>query len=581
MARNPLISDIPRQKLCELIARFGQSLCDDPRRCEGLLRDFCGSYRREIHLLVSAAKQRVPAEILSSSDRVPPGVLIARLSKRLRDDLGLAEDFARWTVESWGLALGKLSSADLGSAPSKKRTLNARSTVKSKKAGGSPTPPVSIPGEIWDDPEITPVDSGIGSETKPQVTAEAENERSVRSFRDSRAHGDQSGKQSEVSQPMSDAESSLAVSSTGATAIDPKILLCGGFGAAAGALGGFLNGLLSALHMQIGTAILWHGINGAFIGSGIVFGYFYYFSREYQVARAIKKGAPAGFLAGAMSSALVQALMGMSFSYVFYLSLGEAIVLFGLTGALLGLGLSFTVPYLRVWRAVSGGAAGGLVGAILIVLSNEIGFGSLIGRAFSIALLQGFCLGVMIPVIENAFRKSWLEISYGANRRTVSLGKKWVSIGSDRNACTVYAQNAPAVAFRYKLDEGRITCENVATGGLAAIPAGASHTVGDLRVSVRAAGEGRLVSSPNPKAAQRWLIFAAIVLIIIIAAYFVSVNGNQGINTEPAPERVELPPSSSAVNETLTVRPTPVPPAEESEKSTPPAPPLGAWRSGR
>ncbi len=103
----------PRQKLCEIIARYGHSVCEEPRRCEGLLRDFCGGYRMEIHVLVSALKDRIAADLLSASDGIPGEVLLARLAKRLEENLGLEKEVARWAVESWGLALGKLSSTDL------------------------------------------------------------------------------------------------------------------------------------------------------------------------------------------------------------------------------------------------------------------------------------------------------------------------------------------------------------------------------------------------------------------------------------------------------------------------------------
>ncbi|HEY9605900.1 MAG TPA: hypothetical protein V6C85_30115 [Allocoleopsis sp.] len=42
------MNDLPRKTLCELITQYGQVLCDDPRRCEALLRDYCGQYRGEI-----------------------------------------------------------------------------------------------------------------------------------------------------------------------------------------------------------------------------------------------------------------------------------------------------------------------------------------------------------------------------------------------------------------------------------------------------------------------------------------------------------------------------------------------------
>lgn len=110
------MDDVPRQKLCELIATYGRSLCDDPRRCEGLLRDLCGEHRREIHVLVSALKERVAVDILSSSaSSLPHEVLLTRLTKRLQDNLGLAEDAARWAVDSWALALGVIASVRQGS----------------------------------------------------------------------------------------------------------------------------------------------------------------------------------------------------------------------------------------------------------------------------------------------------------------------------------------------------------------------------------------------------------------------------------------------------------------------------------
>lgn len=106
------MNDLPRQKLCELISTYGRSLCDDPRHCEALLRDYlCGQYRREVYVLIGALKEGVAAELLASQ-RVPHEVLLARLTKRLHDNLALAEDAARWGVESWALALGMISSSE-------------------------------------------------------------------------------------------------------------------------------------------------------------------------------------------------------------------------------------------------------------------------------------------------------------------------------------------------------------------------------------------------------------------------------------------------------------------------------------
>jgi hypothetical protein len=106
------MNDLPKQKLREIILQYGRSVCDEPQRCEALLRDYCGQHRKEISVLVSALKERVPTELLASQSTIPHAVLLAQLTQRLRDNLGLAEDAARWAVESWGLALGVISGAE-------------------------------------------------------------------------------------------------------------------------------------------------------------------------------------------------------------------------------------------------------------------------------------------------------------------------------------------------------------------------------------------------------------------------------------------------------------------------------------
>ncbi len=103
------MNDLPRQKLRELIIEYGRSLCDDPRRCEALLKDYCGQYKREIFVLVNALKNRVAEDLINSPAGVPPALLLGRLIQRLEDELGLAENAARWAVESWALALGVIA----------------------------------------------------------------------------------------------------------------------------------------------------------------------------------------------------------------------------------------------------------------------------------------------------------------------------------------------------------------------------------------------------------------------------------------------------------------------------------------
>ncbi|WP_295437524.1 formylglycine-generating enzyme family protein [uncultured Thiodictyon sp.] len=95
-----------RDTLRQLIARYGHSLCDDPRRCEAMLRDLCGQHKREVFILVSALRQRVAADLLGGSGALPTPLLLGRLRKRLEDELALTGEAAHWAVETWALALG-------------------------------------------------------------------------------------------------------------------------------------------------------------------------------------------------------------------------------------------------------------------------------------------------------------------------------------------------------------------------------------------------------------------------------------------------------------------------------------------
>lgn len=133
------MNDSPQRTLIDLIAQHGRGLINDPRRCEALLRDLCSEYRREINVLIGALKEGVAAELLATQSGVPEEILLARLTKRLRDDLGMAEDAACWAVESWALALGIVSlkqpteGREPGEGEEEEGTVDERQTVEEER----------------------------------------------------------------------------------------------------------------------------------------------------------------------------------------------------------------------------------------------------------------------------------------------------------------------------------------------------------------------------------------------------------------------------------------------------------------
>lgn len=132
--------DLPRQKLGEIIVMYGRLVCEDPRRCEALLRDLCSQYHREITVLIGAQKERVAHDLLVSQ-HVPAPVLMAQLTQRLQDNLALTKDAATWAVESWALALGIISSADISSRSSAATATPVPTTGAPKPAARISPPP--------------------------------------------------------------------------------------------------------------------------------------------------------------------------------------------------------------------------------------------------------------------------------------------------------------------------------------------------------------------------------------------------------------------------------------------------------
>lgn len=108
-----------RDTLCRMLATYGADVVADVRRCEGLLRDLCPQDKREVHVLLGALREHVPAELAAPALRRGALGAIGRLARRLEDNLALAAGPARWAVESWALALGVVTAKQLAAAPPK------------------------------------------------------------------------------------------------------------------------------------------------------------------------------------------------------------------------------------------------------------------------------------------------------------------------------------------------------------------------------------------------------------------------------------------------------------------------------
>lgn len=256
----------------------------------------------------------------------------------------------------------------------------------------------------------------------------------------------------------------------------------------------------NSLSAKVFTSSIWFGLIGAGIAIALLSASFQYLKRGLQLGKAIRDGIWVGFLAGAIAGGIAEYL---------YSSIGPTeflrIICWGIAGVLLGLGLSFRIPNLGQIRGMGGGLAGGILGGGLFVLLAVVSGSSETAARLLGSAAIGFCIGLMIAIIETAFREVWLEIRYNPKEsRTVSLGSEPVSIGGDPNICTVYARNAPPVALRYQLTQGQILCEDIPAGTTHTVRPGDQQMVGAIAIVVCAAAASPQLVSSSPDLASQY-----------------------------------------------------------------------------
>jgi tetratricopeptide (TPR) repeat protein len=105
------MNDIARQKLKELISRFGTSLATDRMRCLGMMRDMCREQKKEISGIMTALEEGIPTAIMKPDFSIE--ITRKLLILKLENDRGLAKEVAVWSVDTWAIALGVLTEAQL------------------------------------------------------------------------------------------------------------------------------------------------------------------------------------------------------------------------------------------------------------------------------------------------------------------------------------------------------------------------------------------------------------------------------------------------------------------------------------
>lgn len=125
------MKNLPRRMLRQILTKHGEEIYRDARRCENLLKDLCGADRREINVLINAIEERVPLDLLAANPSMPLELLLTRLEKRLEEQTAMTDEAARWSVESWALALNLATESEIQAR--RKRIETAASKVSKRE----------------------------------------------------------------------------------------------------------------------------------------------------------------------------------------------------------------------------------------------------------------------------------------------------------------------------------------------------------------------------------------------------------------------------------------------------------------
>ncbi len=146
------------KQLQKILTTYGRDLCDDPKRVRALLSDYCPGLKLEVNLLALAVEHRLAAELRDSSTHLPWAAVAGRLERRMMEELGVTADRARWTIETWALALGRQLPAAPKATPALPpaapvATLVADEAVQLVEVNLVPTPvPLGKPVPRWTRP---------------------------------------------------------------------------------------------------------------------------------------------------------------------------------------------------------------------------------------------------------------------------------------------------------------------------------------------------------------------------------------------------------------------------------------------
>ena len=131
-----MMNDQVREQLIRIVEKHGRDILGEPKRVEGLLKDFCPEEPRGmIFAITQSLREGIARELIDSSKRKTVRIEMSRLIKKIQDNLGLKEDISIWAVESIAFALGIISEKASGVSRKASGQVNEKKPIETTEAG--------------------------------------------------------------------------------------------------------------------------------------------------------------------------------------------------------------------------------------------------------------------------------------------------------------------------------------------------------------------------------------------------------------------------------------------------------------
>ena len=224
---------------------------------------------------------------------------------------------------------------------------------------------------------------------------------------------------------------------------------------------GLISGLLGALvaeiairngasyFFQVLIVALWAGVFATVLSMGLHWAIDVYSRRKTELGGFLKKAVPMGFIAGAVSGGIAQAIFGLNLYTVPWIDFAFRAVCWGICGCILGACLSYSIRNLGMRRAVIAGGAGGLIGGVGFQLVALL-LPETLGRMLGVGIL-GMALGLCLVIVEERSRSAYLEVHWAPNEISkFTLGNTPIYIGGGEDDIYISGIQHHAMSLVYQ-----------------------------------------------------------------------------------------------------------------------------------